>query len=225
MFFFCRITLFVSIFPLCLQANYDDILNEYSEINVDDRMFGDKSNWDIATEFMFDGVHFTKKCKRFIGINWCYCKSEDMALPIPCIGMKHVKKIENKKGKKGKYLATHNAFKRKYNGYSQYDDSNQIQQQNIDRSYFENDANWNFITDSSSYGTQENMKMLHGDLYHVTKKCKQMNGLWNCYCQGLDKVVFACNTNEYEIGIHRNFHCKLIIQLKYYTFCAVLFQI
>eukprot|EP01084_Bolivina_argentea_P033627 62177_1 len=124
-----------------------------------------------------------------------------MALPLPCFGINNKNKKKDKDNKKDTktQLNTHSALKRQYNKYTQYDDNIKTLNDKIDRNYFENNANWNFITDSSSYGRQENMNMLHGSLYHVIKKCKQMNGMWNCYCQALDKVVFKCNTNANQI--------------------------
>ena len=176
-------------------------MEKYSESNVDEEMFRDNTNWDTQNEFFFDGTHFIKKCKAFLGINWCYCKANDMPLPMPCFGhlQRHIKHIKN-----------NDAVQEGYNQYY-YDNDNDYNNNNnqmkVDEKYFANDANWNFVSSSSSYGTQENMQTFHGDLYGVTKKCKQMmSGSWTCYCQGLDHMIFTCNASPSEIGKYITTH-------------------
>lgn len=233
--------------------NYNDIhdMNEYAlmekfaEENVDEMMFEDDKIWDSEKQFTYDGTHFVRKCKTFLGISFCYCKSGNMPLPWPCFGLP--KQNKNKKQVKVKVNAntdndqdmeikvsvkhypkkdeiktkskTNDALQSEYNEYYYDNEYNQ----KVDRAYFENDANWNFVTSSSSYGSQENDAIYHANAYHVTKKCKQMSGSWNCFCQGFDKIVFECNSNAYQIGngyqigiiidIHRNFYCRFCFRV------------
>ena len=153
-----------------------------------------------------------------------------MPLPWPCFGLpKNKNKNKSKKKQikvkvkantndhedlKVKISVKHHGNKNdaiqsqfnQYNYYDDdyYDDDSRINNFNgkIDRAYFENDANWNYVTSSSSSFSQENNDLIHGGLTEVTKKCKQIGASWNCFCQGLDKTVFKCNMFPYQIGIY-----------------------
>ena len=72
------------------------LMEKYTEDNVDEIMFKDDSKWDTEHEYIYDGTHFIRKCKSFIGINWCYCKSKDMPLPWPCLVLIKKKSKNNK---------------------------------------------------------------------------------------------------------------------------------
>ena len=63
-----------------------EAMHEMHALLMDEVVFGDDSNWDKEIKFDYEGAHFVKKCKHFLGINWCYCKSNEMILPIPCFG-------------------------------------------------------------------------------------------------------------------------------------------
>ena len=201
---------------------YSLMESKYAEDNVDDIMFRDDSNWDNAHDFVYDGTHFIRKCKSFLGINWCYCKSPNSPLPWPCFNLpkhkKHKIKVKIKADtnkdfdvkvsvKHGKKTNAIQAQYNEYNEYNYYDDlAQQIRTNNnlngVDRAYFENDANWNSVSSSSSSFSTENNDLIHGGLTKVTRKCKQMGLLWSCFCQGLDKTIFKCNMNQYQIGIY-----------------------
>ena len=92
------------------QENYDEsashndmrefaTMDTLSRARIDEQMFSNDANWDKERSFMYQGTHFTKKCRHFLGINWCYCKSPNMLLPIPCFGESASKKNSNKLGK------------------------------------------------------------------------------------------------------------------------------
>ena len=62
---------------------------KYSAANVDNEMFEDDINWDRHSSFMYDGTRFERKCRKFLWINWCYCKASNMPLPMPCVHIPH----------------------------------------------------------------------------------------------------------------------------------------